>query len=1056
VGAADGSVRALSTAVTLDGAPTTGPPADVETTPLATVGGSVQELTASGDGTWLAARSGDTVTIVDPDSGTVSGHATVAGLRQLVPAGNADTLVARPADVVDAPAAASELARLFGGRAADYEKEIQAESDRVALPVTVTSSNRPTVDGAISDGTLAGFSVEQVPRLVAAGSAGVTFLSASGAVTASVATAGAATGMAYVSNLDTPRLYVATGRQITIVSLGTNGSEAPKIDSTMPMPGAVERTYWDPATLMVNALGTTPDTTASTVYVVEPHANSVYADARLPFTPAATALDIAPDFPSADRQQLLAFDASGHTAVVDLGMNAFAWRLPGVIAGALTAGLVYLLGRLLFRRRSVALVAAALVLADGMFFVMARIGMNDVYVGLFLVAAYVLFVLLWQQRGRAGPAFWLGMPVLGLLLGLALASKWVAAYAIGALGILILARSALGRVVLVAGMIAATTALGYLAIAVSSGAASGPNFTFMLIMVALTGVAVTVAVLHPVAWSPDEVRLAIGGPIVVGLAIVALALLRGSPAVHLGSRAIPLALLGVAAVLVGPGAWIAFRIGGSFGFGPFAPPPAADDPAAILDPPASAPAGWLRPGWAFGLPIVWMLACLLALPLVVYVVSYLPWAAIDGHQIVPGFPAGHTGQTLADLTRQMYDYHNNLRSPHAASSPWWAWPLNLKPVWFYQGSFADSTAGSIYDAGNLAIWWLSIPALGFVAWQAFRRRSLALGLVSIGYACQWLAWARIDRATFQYHYYTSLPFVVLALGYLVAELWHGPSARTWLLARLGAAAVIVGPMVLWVAKAPLCVAVGVERASPGSLACQGNPGNLVVTQQSAGLAIVLLVGLLLVVRELLGLGRGASLATSPLDADGSVGPQRSPVRPALVRIALVAAATGVGLLLTGELDATAPILSLNGFRAELAALLLLVPLGAVAWFVATARDPRRFAAGMVLACVGWFVVLYPNIAALPLPTSVVNAYQGLLPTYLYPFQFPVNTDAVPPAISLVGLGPLLLFGGLLVFCVVLGYAAWVWRLTLAERADAEAAGDEGEPRVAPLAVVSSR
>ena len=41
--------------------------------------------------------------------------------------------------------------------------------------------------------------------------------------------------------------------------------------------------------------------------------------------------------------------------------------------------------------------------------------------------------------------------------------------------------------------------------------------------------------------------------------------------------------------------------------------------------------------------------------------------------------------------------------------------------------------------------------------------------------------------------------------------------------------------------------------------------------------------------------------------------------------------------------------------------------------------------------------LYPNISALPLPSAIVNAYQGLLPTYLYPFQFPVNTDPAAPA-----------------------------------------------------------
>ena len=46
-----------------------------------------------------------------------------------------------------------------------------------------------------------------------------------------------------------------------------------------------------------------------------------------------------------------------------------------------------------------------------------------------------------------------------------------------------------------------------------------------------------------------------------------------------------------------------------------------------------------------------------------------------------------------ELTGEMYRYHNNLTAPHAASSPWWAWPLNLKPVWFYQGSFAERDRG---------------------------------------------------------------------------------------------------------------------------------------------------------------------------------------------------------------------------------------------------------------------------------------------------------------------------------------------------------------------------
>ena len=43
--------------------------------------------------------------------------------------------------------------------------------------------------------------------------------------------------------------------------------------------------------------------------------------------------------------------------------------------------------------------------------------------------------------------------------------------------------------------------------------------------------------------------------------------------------------------------------------------------------------------------------------------------------------------------------------------------------------------------------------------MAYRRRSPALALIAVGFAAQWIPWARIDRAAFQYHYYTALPFV---------------------------------------------------------------------------------------------------------------------------------------------------------------------------------------------------------------------------------------------------------------------------------------------------------
>ena len=109
--------------------------------------------------------------------------------------------------------------------------------------------------------------------------------------------------------------------------------------------------------------------------------------------------------------------------------------------------------------------------------------------------------------------------------------------------------------------------------------------------------------------------------------------------------------------------------------------------------------------------------------------------------------------------------------------------------------------------------------------MAFGRRSPALALIAIGFAAQWVSWARIDRAAFQYHYYTALPFVILALAYLVAELWNGPSRRTWLAVRLAGAAAIMAPAALWLFSRPLCGLVGVETRESGLAGLSGgHPG----------------------------------------------------------------------------------------------------------------------------------------------------------------------------------------------------------------------------------------
>ena len=294
-------------------------------------------------------------------------------------------------------------------------------------------------------------------------------------------------------------------------------------------------------------------------------------------TPVDMALDVEPEYQTDDREDLLVFDAGGTVAAIDTGSHAFAWRLPGVLAGVLMAACLYVLARILFARRSVAVAVGAFVMLDGMFFVQSRIGMNDVYVGLFIVAAYTVFAAVWTGWWRGRLAFWLAMPIIGLLLGLALASKWVAAYAIGALHPVAAgpqrprpcrldprldrddrhARvSRDGRPV-----------VRQPAIPRDHDRANAPG-----------GV---VAVFHPIAWTDEEMWLALLAPTAAGAALFfgALAVGQLDTEIVMGPVSVTPLLAGLAASLGSVVVYAAFRVGGLLGYGPLAAPPRPGDPA---------------------------------------------------------------------------------------------------------------------------------------------------------------------------------------------------------------------------------------------------------------------------------------------------------------------------------------------------------------------------------------------------------------------------------------------------------------------------------------------
>lgn len=144
------------------------------------------------------------------------------------------------------------------------------------------------------------------------------------------------------------------------------------------------------------------------------------------------------------------------------------------------------------------------------------------------------------------------------------------------------------------------------------------------------------------------------------------------------------------------------------------------------------------------------------LPIALYIGAYTQF-----------FLRGGTFNLLGQILWQTWQFHTNLKACHPWSSPWWTWPLMLRPVWYYR-----------FLMGNPLSWWLYLPAIlavGFL-WIKRRDRSVALGLLLIGFLGNWLPWAMSPRVAYIYHMLPSVPFGVLALAYLLGQI----RARRWI------------------------------------------------------------------------------------------------------------------------------------------------------------------------------------------------------------------------------------------------------------------------------------
>jgi len=190
-------------------------------------------------------------------------------------------------------------------------------------------------------------------------------------------------------------------------------------------------------------------------------------------------------------------------------------------------------------------------------------------------------------------------------------------------------------------------------------------------------------------------------------------------------------------------------------------------------------------------------------PFIVYALSYIPF--------VIGAGAESFGNAVRIFWRNQVDmltFHSGVISYHPYGSPWWEWPLMLTPFHYY-ARIINGYRISIVAFENPAIWWFGIPVFLFALYRIIRPRievvvktkaqlkrerkeakkqpnteaeaggmkfspplllrNYNMIFILIAYLAQYLPWVFVPRETYIYHYFPSVPFVVLLITWFFKE-----------------------------------------------------------------------------------------------------------------------------------------------------------------------------------------------------------------------------------------------------------------------------------------------
>ncbi|MDL2235014.1 glycosyltransferase family 39 protein [Christensenellaceae bacterium OttesenSCG-928-L17] len=179
------------------------------------------------------------------------------------------------------------------------------------------------------------------------------------------------------------------------------------------------------------------------------------------------------------------------------------------------------------------------------------------------------------------------------------------------------------------------------------------------------------------------------------------------------------------------------------------------------------------------LTLLWCCVFYIVLPVAIYIASYAPYMLSEKQYGL---------KDVWDYQEFMFDYHSKLTASHPYESPWWQWPFTLRPMWYYWGGedMPSGIVSTITASGSPAVWWLcTIATFAYIGKSIYRfvyryaQKSNATPVVFAGLCANYLPWILVTRCTFIYHFFTTVPFIILCAGLLLQQAEEKKPQLAW-------------------------------------------------------------------------------------------------------------------------------------------------------------------------------------------------------------------------------------------------------------------------------------